>query len=170
MSASGNFAAMNPADGLLRRRAFRVLVLAILLSAPAGGTFSQQSPGMSSQFPSSPRGVIPPQDSNQASSLNDQYGNSVEVEKRLRMINVERQKSMVADTDKLLKLAQELNDEIAKINSGDLSPAQLRKVAEIEKLAHNVRDKMVMSVRGPQFNGPQLNLDAPSPYFASPTH
>jgi hypothetical protein len=72
---------------------------------------------------------------------------------------------MVADTDKLLKLAKELNEEIAHSNAGELSAAQLRKVAEIEKLAHGVRDKMVMSVRGPQ-----LNMDNTPPYFSSPVH
>ncbi|HEY1648298.1 MAG TPA: hypothetical protein VGF96_09970 [Terracidiphilus sp.] len=177
MSRTSDFATIGSADTLRQRRAhfsghgaaWRALVLAIFLAVPAGGGFSQQTPGMGgSQFPGTPHGI--PQDSSSNSPFSDQYNNPTEAEKRLRMINTERQKSMVADTDKLLKLAKELNDEIAKANSGELSPAQLRKVAEIEKLAHNVRDKMVMSVRGPQFNGPQFNVDGPTPYFPSPVH
>jgi hypothetical protein len=76
-------------------------------------------------------------------------------EKALRALNAERQKSMVSDTDKLLRLVNELNDEIALTNPASLTPAQLRKVAEIEKLAHNVKDKMSTSVRGtPAFEPP----------------
>jgi hypothetical protein len=73
---------------------------------------------------------------------------SVEHEKRLRALNAERQKSLVSDTGKLLKLMQELNSEVAAGNADELTPAQLRKVAEIEKLAHSVKDKMSTSVRG----------------------
>ncbi len=140
----------------------RVLLLAVLLAAPCGTSSQQQSPGMGGRFPTTPRDF--PQDGNQISPFNDP-NNPGEAEKRLRMINAERQKAMVADTDKLLKLARELNEEIARSNSGELSVAELRKVAEIEKLAHNVRDKMVMSVRGPQ-----LNMDNTPPYFPSPVH
>ncbi len=73
---------------------------------------------------------------------------SVDEEKRLRILNADRQKSLVADTNKLLKLANELNAEIAGANVESLTPAQLRKIAEIEKLAHNVKEKMSTSVRG----------------------
>ena len=55
---------------------------------------------------------------------------------------------MVADTNKLLKLAGELNAELAGEHPESLNPDQLRKVAEIEKLAHSVKDKMSMSVKG----------------------
>ena len=49
----------------------------------------------------------------------------------------------------------ELNAEIARTNPNALTEAQLRKVAEIEKLAHNVKDKMSTSVRGtPAFQPP----------------
>ncbi|MGA7340676.1 MAG: hypothetical protein WBE72_00670 [Terracidiphilus sp.] len=143
----------------------RALGLGLLLALPCLGGFSQQTSGMGSQFPNSQHGGIPQESSNDLSPLYDP-NNTLEAEKRLRMINAERQKSLVADTAKLLKLANELNDEIAHSNPGALSPAQLHKVAEIEKLAHDVKDKMVMSVRGPQFN----NMDATQPYFPSVAH
>jgi hypothetical protein len=69
--------------------------------------------------------------------------------KRARMLNNERHKSMVADTDKLVRLTTELNNEIAHSNPGALTPGQIRKVAEIEKLAHGIRDKMTMTVTTP---------------------
>lgn len=78
-----------------------------------------------------------------------------EAEKRLRALNAERQKELVADTNKLLKLASELDAEVARSDSANLTPAQLHKVAEIEKLAHSVREKMATSVRSiPVFHEP----------------
>jgi hypothetical protein len=68
-------------------------------------------------------------------------------EKRLKMLNAAQHQSMVADTDRLLKLVADLNSQINKSNSNELTPEQMRMVAEIEKLAHNVKDKMRMSVR-----------------------
>ncbi len=53
-----------------------------------------------------------------------------------------------SDTEKLLKLAQELDDEISRTAPNALTPAQLKKVAEIEKLAHKVQAKMTEFERG----------------------
>jgi hypothetical protein len=75
-------------------------------------------------------------------------GTPVYLERRLRQLNAVQHKSLVEDTDKLLKLVTELNSEISRTNTSTLTPEQLRKVAEIEKLAHNVKDKMRTSVRG----------------------
>ena len=85
-------------------------------------------------------------------------------EKRLRQLNLAQHKAMVADTDKLVKLANELNAEISGTNPGLLTPEQLRKVAEIEKLAHSVKDKMRMSVQG--VPGFQIPLASSSHYPA----
>ncbi len=67
-------------------------------------------------------------------------------ERRLRALNAERQKQMVSDAAKLLKLASELNAEVSSGNFDSLTLAQLHKVAEIEKLARSVREKMSFSV------------------------
>ena len=81
-------------------------------------------------------------------------------ERRLRMLKEAQHKSMVADTDKLLRLAAELNAEIARTGPASLSSEQLRKVAEIEKLARGVKDKMRTTVQG----GPGLlDLSTPMP-------
>ena len=65
--------------------------------------------------------------------------------KRLRALNASRHKSMVSDTEKLLKLARQLDAEIASNPSDDLTPEELHQVAEIEKLARNVKAKMAQS-------------------------
>lgn len=76
-------------------------------------------------------------------------------ERQLRALNVERQKSLVSDTDKLVKLAQELNTEIEGSNPSALTAGQLRKIGDIEKLAHNVKQKMSISYSGgPTFDDP----------------
>jgi hypothetical protein len=82
---------------------------------------------------------------------------SLEQEKTLRALNAARQRSMVADTDRLVRLVNELNAEVERTNPDLLTPAQLHKVAEIEKLAHNVKDKMSTSVRStPTFEQPHF--------------
>jgi hypothetical protein len=85
------------------------------------------------------------------------------MERRIRALNTERQKLMVADTNKLFRLAKELNQEIATENTGAWTPDQLRKIAEIEKLAHNVRERMATGVS----EAPSL-LSSPSIIF--PNH
>jgi hypothetical protein len=77
---------------------------------------------------------------------NDDPFDSAMTERRLRALNSERQKQMVADTNKLLKLAKELNEEVASANEESFTPEQLRKIAEIEKLARNVRERMTTAV------------------------
>jgi hypothetical protein len=71
-------------------------------------------------------------------------------ERLLRVLNLQRQKAMVNDANKLLRLVNEFNAEIARTSPSALTPDQLRKLAEIEKLARNVREKMATSVRGTQ--------------------
>jgi hypothetical protein len=91
---------------------------------------------------------------------------TVMAEKRLRTLNIERQKKMVADTDRLLKLAQELNEAVAASNTGTLTPEQLHKIAEIEKLARSVKERMTANSVQPQqpgFTPPPLGFADPGP-------
>jgi hypothetical protein len=75
--------------------------------------------------------------------------------RQLRALNAERQKVMVTDTERILKLAQEVDSDI---ESGDLdafSAVQVRKISDIEKLARDVKQKMSTSlVGGPSFHDP----------------
>jgi hypothetical protein len=56
--------------------------------------------------------------------------------------NVDRQKQLEQDTDKLLALAKELKEEVGKSNKNTLSIDVVKKAAEIEKLAKSVKDRM----------------------------
>jgi hypothetical protein len=90
-------------------------------------------PGFSQRMPDPSR--IPPYQQTQA----QQAERSLEELPNIDSIEKERQ---------LLKLARELEDEVSRTNPGSLTPDQLRKVAEIEKLARGVKDKMSTPVRG----------------------
>ena len=56
--------------------------------------------------------------------------------------NLDRQKQLEKDTDKLLALAKELKEEVGKSNADTLSVDVVKKAAEIEKLAKSVKDRM----------------------------
>jgi hypothetical protein len=56
--------------------------------------------------------------------------------------NVERQKRLQMDTDKLLSLATELKEQVDKTDKNTLSLDVIKKADEIEKLAKSVKDRM----------------------------
>jgi hypothetical protein len=82
-------------------------------------------------------------------------------EKRIQQFNAAQHKALVSDTDRLLKLVSELNAEIGSSNPSALSAEQLRKVAEIEKLAHSVKDKMSQPVKGLSSYDSQMHTLSP---------
>ena len=147
--------------GRLLRGALLLALLLACLSVPrntaaqhggAGGNgnggFGDQAarPSMD-QDPLNPRRPMP-----------GEAGDPVQYERRMRALNAERQKSMIADTNKLLRLTTELNDEVNGAHPKPLDSIQLRKVAQIEKLAHSVREKMSIPVGSgsPQLSSPPL--------------
>lgn len=58
------------------------------------------------------------------------------------MRNDERQKRLVSDTEKLLQLATQLHNDVAKTDKNVLSLDVIRRAEEIERLAHGVKDRM----------------------------
>lgn len=124
---------------LLGSRVFQALALTLLLALPAGTR--SQNPRTTPLF------GVPSSKPNQPASVMWNEASGDENEKQLQMLNAARQKSLVNDTEKLLKLAHQLDAEIAATNSGSLTEAQLNKIAKIEKLAHSVKVAMSTSVR-----------------------
>ena len=61
--------------------------------------------------------------------------------------NAERKRQIAEDSEKLLKLATDLKAEVDKTTKDTLSLTVIRKADEIEKLAHNVKEKMKLTVR-----------------------
>jgi len=108
------------------------------------------------------------QSSSHQPSAFPEFGDSspIDADKQMRRLNDDRHKTIVSDTNKLLKLTRELDAEIAANNSDTLTSEELHKLAAIEKLAHSVRQKMVLSFGvGPQFHEPTF----PSRYPGGPS-
>jgi hypothetical protein len=63
-------------------------------------------------------------------------------EEQAKLRNADRQKKLQDDTAKLLSLANELKADVDKSTKDTLSLDVVRKADEIEKLAHNVKERM----------------------------
>ena len=59
-----------------------------------------------------------------------------------KMRNEDRQKKLVADTERLLALATDLKAQVGQSATDSLSEDGMKKVEEIEKLAHSVKERM----------------------------
>jgi hypothetical protein len=62
--------------------------------------------------------------------------------------NAERKKQLAEDSARLLKLATDLKAEVDKTTKDMLSLTVIRKADEIERLAHNMKEKMKLTVGG----------------------
>jgi hypothetical protein len=59
-----------------------------------------------------------------------------------KKLNEQRHENLKRDTDKLVKLSNELKQYVDKSNENMLSLDVIKKAEEIEKLAHSVKEKM----------------------------
>lgn len=102
---------------------------------PQGRGGIQQNPMPQSPIPQQPSGIP---------SIMDPDGplNPRMQEQQAKMRNVDRQKQIVLDTQKLVDLANQLKADVDKSNKDTLSLDVIRKADEIEKLAKQVKDKM----------------------------
>jgi hypothetical protein len=99
--------------------------------------------------PPRPTGILLPA-ANRPPDANDQMEMREQQAKKQNFAaaNAERKKQIADDTAKLLKLASDLKDEVDKTSKDTLSLNIIRKADEIERLAHNVKEKMKLSVGG----------------------
>ncbi len=114
-------------------RAWRVMLITMMLGGLSGVARTQnqsggfpQNPGPPIHDPLSPLG--PPTSPSMAA-------------KQEKARNDERQKRLVSDTEKLLALATQLNEEVGKTDKNVLSVEVIKKAEEIEKLAHAVKER-----------------------------
>jgi hypothetical protein len=120
-------------------RILRTAVVGVALLAGAAGSLnggqmpqSPQQPGQNPGFP----------------SLGGAKGGDIDPisprmsEAQARARSTERQKRLMADTDKLLELATDLKQQVDKTNKDILSVDVIKKADEIEKLAHSVKERM----------------------------
>jgi|SRR5450755_1718010 hypothetical protein len=71
-------------------------------------------------------------------------GNDVQREQAIAA-NLQRQAEIKRDTQKMFQLTGELRDYLEKAGQGVMSMDALKKVEQIEKLAHGVKSKMKQS-------------------------
>ena len=118
-------------------------ILALGLALPC----LAQTPNPGSNQGTGTRGIrsVPPDPSDM---IGLPMGDPVFQERRMRQLALETHKQMVSDTDKLLQLVTELSTEISTTNPRSFTPDQLHKIAQIEKLAHSVREKMGNTLLG----------------------
>ena len=120
----------------------RVLAAAIVFVTLAASSSlnSQQSPN-----PNKPL-ILPeanrPPDANAQMSMREQQNKKQSFE----AANIERKKQINDDSARLLKLASDLKSEVDKTSKDTLSLGVIRKAEEIEKLAHNVKEKMKLTM------------------------
>lgn len=122
----------------------RILACFTALAAIAGVARpgQQNAPGMplKAEMPDHQPNRLP--DVNQQMEAQEQQAK----QQNFAAANAERKKQIADDSAKLLKLATELKTEVDKTTKDTLSLGVIRKADEIEKLAHNVKEKMKLTV------------------------
>jgi nitric oxide reductase activation protein len=104
------------------------------MGMPGGASTGGRSGGRGQQMPQQqqPSPIAPEAGPNDGKLEHDQA----------KLRNMDRQKQIVSDTQKLVALANELQADVQKSNKDTLSLDVIRKADEIEKLAKSVREKM----------------------------
>ena len=128
---------------------FRRIVFALLLLCAATLTAHAQAGPIPILDPSQ-IGPRLPDRSNAADTQEITQSN-----RQQRLLNTARHKAIVSDADKLLALARQLNARVNADGSALTSTERMRIAGEIEKLAHNVKERMSYTMAGdPDPNNP----------------
>lgn len=97
--------------------------------------------GVSQVAPASQQGSSRPSLGSDRPGMNDPMG-MPDPHKLEKMREEDRHKRLQADTAKLVQLTNELKDEVDKTSRDELSVDVVKKAAEIEKLARDVKERM----------------------------
>ena len=110
-------------------------------SSVDNGNPAGQVPGNGApQLPNGPSGRGVPRSPIDSMGTGDEVPKLQEQQANSR--NVDRQKKLQADTERLLTLATQLKEEVDKTDKNTLSLEVIKKADEIEKLAKSVKDRM----------------------------
>jgi hypothetical protein len=112
----------------------------ILMTGASGGLSGGQIVQQPMDPIQQPRGGFPGNGRNTTEPPSPLDGPRAEQQEKAR--SSDRQKRLVADTDKLLALATDLKQQVDKTNPNILSVEVIKKAEEIEKLAHSVKERM----------------------------
>jgi hypothetical protein len=94
------------------------------------------------QFPKLPPEINHIPDANEQMKMNEQQTKA----KNFEAVNAERKRQLAEESAMLLKLATDLKSEVDKTSKDTLSINVIRKADEIEKLAHDVKEKMKLTI------------------------
>lgn len=127
MAGKALFSLFAPSRSILATGVFLALLLPVAVGAG-------QVPQQPANAPSAPR--LP------GDVLSDTPNPLANPEKLEHMREDERHKRLLADTARLVELSNELQSDVEKAPRDALSLDVVRKAAEIEKLAHDVKERM----------------------------
>ncbi len=123
-------------------RVLRIGIVGVILMTGASGGLSGGQIAQQPMDPlqQQPRPGLPGSGRNTTEPPSPLDGPRAEQQEKAR--STDRQKRLVADTDKLLALATDLKQQVDKTNPNILSVDVIKKAEEIEKLAHSVKERM----------------------------
>jgi hypothetical protein len=110
-------------------------LFAVVITPVAGRALIQQN---GSYVPNAVNRVP---DANDRNKMQREQGD----EARIEAANAQRKKEISADSEKLLKMAADLKDELDKTSKDTLSVSTIHKIDAIEKLARDMKSKMKFS-------------------------
>jgi hypothetical protein len=125
-------------------RILRVATIGVVLAMACSGRLSGGQMFPTQPAPPGGRQQIPgmPPPGRNGSPIESDPMDPHRNEQQEKIRNNDRQKRLVADTDKLLALATDLKAQVDKSTKDTLSVDVIKKADEIEKLAHSVKERM----------------------------
>ena len=121
----------------IRVRAVIVMVGGALLGAPALSRAQVQFPSAGTT-PADPQGVF----SRDRATGEEPYATHEIQQRQLKRLRQEHQQELIDDTDRLVKLATVLKEEVDKGNEATAPTDVLKQTDEISKLAKKVSDRI----------------------------
>jgi hypothetical protein len=127
-----------------------LVLLAVVMFLPFAKSIPQESIGNGLPYPPPQPGVLPmSRTANPTADANRLLEDSMKLEdnhKRFELINVQRQKEMTSAAVILIQLADQLKTDTNRGTPVADSTIEIRKAELIEKLAHNIQNKMTATV------------------------
>lgn len=82
----------------------------------------------------------------------------LQAERMSRWANAERQKQLIKDSVRLVALTRQFKERMAAAGNARPTEADLKLIAQIEKLAHSIRNEMAYAGSEPPLPHPQPNI------------
>jgi len=124
------------------QRRLWLLTLGLVLAINPGGSRVLAGQDINNKTPHLPQSMNPMPSAIDQQKMQEHAGGK----KNFEAVNAERKKEIGEESAILLRLAVDLKTEVDKTDKDTLSLKVIRKAEAIEKLAHDVREKMKLSI------------------------